>query len=64
LDETNYAGDLSNIVVGADGIVEDEFLAEHVTLESGTALIIHAEADDGRTQPPADSGDRIACGIV
>ena len=58
----------------ADGTVEDAFLAEHVTLESGkensllpeggTALVIHAEADDGKTQPSGDSGNRIACGIV
>lgn len=72
--EGPHAGDLPNLEVGADGTVEDEFLAEHVTLESGkdnsllqesgTALVIHAEADDGKTQPSGDSGDRIACGIV
>lgn len=72
--EGPHAGDLPNLEVGADGTVEDEFLAEHVTLESGkdnsllqvggTALVIHAGADDGKTQPSGDSGDRIACGIV
>jgi superoxide dismutase, Cu-Zn family len=72
--EGPHAGDLPNLEVGADGTVADEFLAEHVTLESGlensllqeggTALVIHAKADDGKTQPSGDSGDRIACGIV
>lgn len=72
--EGPHAGDLPNLEVGEDGTVEDEFLAEHVTLESGkdnsllqeggTALVIHATADDGKTQPSGNSGDRIACGIV
>jgi Cu-Zn family superoxide dismutase len=72
--EGPHAGDLPNLEVGTDGTVTDEFLAEHVTLESrkensllqevGTALVIHAKADDGKTQPSGDSGDRIACGIV
>lgn len=69
-----HAGDLPNLEVGADGTVDEEFFAEHVTLtsgqdhsllrEGGTALVIHAKADDGKTQPSGDSGDRIACGIV
>jgi len=72
--EGPHAGDLPNLEVGADGTVEDEFLAEQVTLKSGkdnsllqgggTALVIHAEADDGKTQPSGDSGDRIVCGLV
>lgn len=69
-----HAGDLPNLEVGADGAVDEEFLAELVTLasgqdnsllrEGGTALVIHAEADDGKTQPSGNSGDRIACGVV
>ena len=30
----------------------------------GTALVIHAKADDYKTDPSADSGDRIACAVV
>ncbi|MCG7337212.1 superoxide dismutase family protein [Sporosarcina sp. ACRSM] len=69
-----HAGDLPNLEVGADGAVDEEFLAELVTLtsgqdnsllrEGGTALVIHAEADDDKTQPSGNSGDRIACGVV
>lgn len=69
-----HAGDLPNLEVGADGTADEEFLVELVTLESGqdnsllhedgTALVIHAEADDGKTQPSGNSGDRIACGTV
>jgi len=30
----------------------------------GTALVIHAKADDMRTDPSGNSGDRIACGVI
>lgn len=69
-----HAGDLPNLEVDEAGEVNEEFLAEHVTLKSGeensllqeggTAIIIHAEADDGETQPSGDSGDRIVCGVI
>jgi len=30
----------------------------------GTALVIHAKADDNKTDPSGNSGDRIGCGLV
>ena len=30
----------------------------------GSALVIHAKADDYMTDPAGDAGDRIACGVV
>lgn len=69
-----HAGDLPNIEVEEDGSVNEDFVAEGVTLEKGkenslldddgTALVIHAEADDNKSQPSGDSGDRIACGVI
>ncbi|WP_431800916.1 superoxide dismutase family protein [Halobacillus andaensis] len=69
-----HAGDLGNIEVGEDGTVEQEVTAEEVTLQSGedhslldedgTALVIHAEADDNESQPSGDAGARIACGEI
>ncbi|MBC7544220.1 MAG: superoxide dismutase family protein [Candidatus Sericytochromatia bacterium] len=68
-----HSGDLTNLVVAADGTVETELLAPKVTLQSGTAsllkprgtaLIIHAKADDYKSQPAGDAGDRIACGMI
>ncbi|MFC5602641.1 superoxide dismutase family protein [Sporosarcina koreensis] len=69
-----HAGDLPNLEVGPDGTVKEEFFVENLTLlageenslyhEGGTSLVIHAEADDGKTQPSGNSGDRIACGVV
>lgn len=69
-----HAGDLQNIEVADDGTSMDELTAENVTLqigednsllkEGGTALVIHASADDGQTDPSGDSGERVACGVV
>ena len=30
----------------------------------GTALVIHEKADDQKTDPAGDSGDRVACGAI
>ena len=69
-----HAGDLPNLEVSKDGTVNDQFIAKQVTLEqgkpnsllddSGTSLVIHADKDDGKTQPSGDSGDRIVCGVI
>lgn len=69
-----HAGDLPNLVVEEDGTVDEEILAENVTLkegeenslfqEGGTALVIHSDEDDGVSQPAGDAGDRIVCGVI
>jgi len=73
-DHGSHAGDLPNLTVDTEGKAEAEFTAENVTLasgeenslfkEGGTALVIHEQADDGKSQPSGDSGNRIACGVV
>jgi Cu-Zn family superoxide dismutase len=30
----------------------------------GTSLMVHAQADDQKTDPSGNSGDRIACGVI
>lgn len=69
-----HAGDLPNLVAGADGNVTAEWLASGLTLAQGqpnslrkpggTAIVIHEKADDGMTDPAGDSGARIACGVI
>jgi Cu-Zn family superoxide dismutase len=68
-----HAGDLPNFDVAADGSATVNALAAHVTLgeganslfhEGGTALVIHASADDYMTDPSGNSGARIACGVI
>lgn len=68
-----HAGDLENIVVGADGAVSYSTVNERVTLSGGpnslldgdgSALVIHAMPDDYATDPSGDSGDRVAAGVI
>jgi Cu-Zn family superoxide dismutase len=69
----HHAGDLKNVTVDAQGNAELSFTANDVTLgtdshslfsNGGTAIVIHAKADDYKTDPSGNSGDRIACGVI
>jgi len=68
-----HAGDLPNIFVGADGKLSEEVLVKGVTLApgatslldaDGSAIVLHATADDYLTDPAGNAGGRIACGVV
>lgn len=67
-----HLGDLPNIVVGNDGRarLEVPIVGERGDLTAalfdgdGTAIVVHAKADDYRTDPSGNSGDRIACGVI
>jgi Cu-Zn family superoxide dismutase len=72
-DQGAHAGDLPNLFVPESGKIEFEALAKGVTLGSGptslfgpngTALVIHASADDYKTDPAGNAGARIACGVI
>ena len=69
----HHAGDNPNFTVGADGKAHFKIQDKDVTLGSdnhslfnngGTALVIHAKADDQKTDPAGNAGDRIACGVI
>lgn len=69
-----HVGDMPNIHVPDSGNATVEMLNPYVSLEAdsgnsvfdedGTALVLHAAADDYMTDPSGESGDRIACGVV
>jgi Cu-Zn family superoxide dismutase len=68
-----HAGDLPDMYVNKDGVGRYEVLIENVTLGAGqtslfdadgSAIIVHATADDNVTDPAGNSGDRIACGVI
>jgi superoxide dismutase, Cu-Zn family len=68
-----HAGDLPNIVADANGRAVFEISTTVVTIgrganglldADGTALVVHASADDHRSQPTGNSGDRVACAVV
>ncbi|WP_186576423.1 superoxide dismutase family protein [Aquibacillus kalidii] len=71
--EGSHLGDLPNIEVDSDGIVEAELTLSGATLmdgknsllrQDGTSLIIHATKDDGISQPAGEAGERVACGKI
>ncbi|MCC7367292.1 MAG: superoxide dismutase family protein [Chloroflexi bacterium] len=68
-----HAGDMPNLKVNADGTAAFDALLKDASTASGagslfgpegTALVIHAGADDGMTDPSGNSGGRIACGVI
>jgi Cu-Zn family superoxide dismutase len=71
--EGHHAGDMKNFTVDAQGKSDAKVEDQDVTLgadphslfsNGGTAIVIHAKADDYKTDPAGASGDRIACGAV
>ena len=71
--EGRHAGDLPNLKVGADGKGKLQTTTALFTLSpgaisladaDGSAAVIHAQADDLKTDPAGNSGARIACGVV
>jgi Cu-Zn family superoxide dismutase len=65
-----HAGDMPNQYVPAGGTLRAEVLNKAVTLAEGEtgirgrALMIHAGADDYRSQPAGDAGARLACAVI
>lgn len=69
----HHAGDMPNFTVDAGGKAKTTIINKDVNLGSdnhslfsngGTALVIHAKADDLKTDPAGNAGDRIACGAI
>lgn len=71
--EGPHAGDMPNFTVAANGTAKGSVVNKNVTMGAeansvfaggGTAIVIHAAADDLKTDPAGNAGDRIACGVV
>jgi superoxide dismutase, Cu-Zn family len=62
--EGPHAGDVNNFTVRKDGTAKTTLIAARMTLDAPTAIVIHANADDLKTDPSGNSGDRIACGVT
>lgn len=68
-----HTGDMPNQFVHADGTLHIHLFSPNVSLSNGdgalldsdgSALIVHAKADDYKSQPAGDAGDRIACAVI
>ena len=71
--EGPHAGDMPNFTVGPKGTGKATLTDPRVNLgdddhsvfaNGGTALVIHAKADDMKSDPAGNAGDRIACGMI
>lgn len=71
----HHAGDMRNFTVKANGTAKATVMDDDVVLgngseansllaNGGSAIVIHAKADDYKTDPAGNSGDRIACGEI
>jgi Cu-Zn family superoxide dismutase len=67
-----HLGDLPNVVIDSRGIGsitaslgQDSTAIDGALYDAdGTAIVLHAAADDFRTDPSGNSGARIACGVI
>lgn len=68
-----HMGDMPNMIAGADGTGEMEYVIPGGTISGGAtplldgdgaAVVIHAQADDNKTDPAGNAGGRIACGVL
>ena len=67
----HHLGDMDNLRADAQGRVNVDVRLPGVTLGGGApndiagrALIVHANADDYRSQPAGNAGARLSCGII
>jgi len=68
-----HAGDMLNFTAKGNGTAKATLANLNADLGSdshsvfsngGTALVIHAKADDMKSDPAGNAGDRIACGTI
>ncbi|GIW70777.1 MAG: superoxide dismutase [Cu-Zn] [Planctomycetota bacterium] len=65
-----HAGDLGNVVADEHGVATLELVLDNITIAGaknpilGRGMIVHAQADDLKSQPTGAAGARIACGVI
>ncbi|MDC0886970.1 superoxide dismutase family protein [Altererythrobacter sp.] len=68
----SHLGDLPNLTAGASGAASMTVqlrgtraeLVDFLFDADGTAVMIHADPDDGTSDPSGNAGSRIACGVL
>jgi Cu-Zn family superoxide dismutase len=69
-DTERHVGDMGNVDADASGKAKLEYLDHQISLTNdqgsviGRSVVVHAKADDLKSQPAGDSGARIACGVI
>lgn len=69
--DVKHGGDLGNLNFGADGAAKFSFVVGDISVSGskpdgiiGRAVVVHAAADDLKTDPTGNSGGRVACGVI
>lgn len=71
----HHAGDLpQNVTVNGGGTGSATFKVDYLSLDpsasdslfanGGTSIMVHEKADDMKTDPTGNAGNRIACGVI
>jgi Cu-Zn family superoxide dismutase len=71
-DNMHHSGDIGNLEVGTDGKASLEFSTDQWCIGCddekrnivGKGVIVHASADDFKSQPSGAAGAREACGVI
>jgi Cu-Zn family superoxide dismutase len=64
-----HAGDMGNVEADGSGAAKLDYVDHEISLTNdqrsviGRCVLVHAKADDLKSQPAGDSGARIACGV-
>ena len=65
-----HVGDMGNVQADTSGKAALEYVDHQISLTNdqrsviGRSVVVHAKADDLKSQPAGDSGARIACGVI
>lgn len=65
-----HEGDMGNIEADASGAAKLNYVDHTLSLHDGAksiigrSVIVHEKADDLKSQPSGDAGERIACGVI
>lgn len=67
--EVRHAGDFGNLEADASGNAHYERVDKMISLDGAESIIshgviVHAKADDLKTQPTGNAGARVACGAI
>jgi len=68
-DDKRHEGDMGNIEADKDGMVTLEYVDAKLSFDGpgsilGRGVIVHAAADDFKTQPTGNAGGRLGCGVI
>jgi len=65
-----HVGDMGNVEADASGAAKLDYVDHEISLTNdqrsviGRSVVLHAKADDLKSQPAGDSGARVACGVI